>query len=525
MHQASTRLIRMTDDGRPFTPDYKDLFSTLIASLPLNVHRVHFRSYPFSFTTEEAIVNLRYLKLTRSSRSQDIKDPSKIVVTTSTTTFSMTPEIAKALCQRFILSHFIESVSEKNLVIFKDKALWKLTPKGIVIVSRFVKRNGVDTPIINNLLSSSYNTMQLVILERDVETDTILQDPFMIEVIFRRFVGIKPNIVASNIPDSSDDYIDGCTGVRIMEQKFIESSNYCFNGLSAFLWLMRCCTTMTYSEAIGIATIFVNHNLIVRENAESSSKSDNFKFSSSKNDIYMLTDKGLSIAGWDSLTISTLPTISKSKFFFIGTNRRKPMIIKNTRSRYIQKVDLEPSLISQKENFYDASTNVLNNETNYKRLHVILKDPALRFQFRVFLQQNYCEENLSFYLESMELFQFAEHATNMISIQESLTKAYDVYNAFLAEGSPCELNLDYALKQSLADCMTAIVLSDEETMKKTLNYVVELFDKAQEQVFRLMARDSVPKFLQSASQPNDDTSHFQKLTRPSSTARLILQAS
>lgn len=517
MHQASTRLMRMTADGRPFTQDYKDLFSTLIASLPLSTHKVHFRSFPFSFTTEEALINLRYLKLTHSTRLPDAKNPSRIIVTTSTTTFSMTQDVAKTLCQWFILSHFIESVSEKNLTTFKDKALWKLTPKGITILSRFVKRNGVDTYVINDLLASPYNTMQLVIIERDVETDMILQDPFMIEVIFRYFVGTKPNF-SSNTLDSPDDYTDGCVGVRIIEQKFIDSSHYCFNGLSAFLWLMRCCTTMTYSEAIEIATIFVNHNLIIRENTESLSKSDNFKFSSSKNDIYMLTEKGLSVTGWDVLNVSLLNMASsKQKFFSIGSNRKKQSIIKSVQSFATRKTDSESSLISQKENLYDAATSLLNNETNHKRLFIILKDPALRFQFRVFLQENYCEENLLFYLESIEFFQFAEDATDSISIHNALTKAYDMYNAFLAEGSPCELNLDYVLRQSLLECMTAFVPSDEATMKKTLDSVVKLFNKAQKQIFRLMARDSVPKFLQFVTQLKNNTNQFQKPLRPSST--------
>lgn len=437
----------------------------------------------------------------------------------------MAEDIAKLLCQRFILSHFIESVNEKNLTIFKDKAIWKLTPKGIAIVSRFVKRNGVDTPAINDLLASPYNTMQLVILERDPETDAILQDPFMIEIIFRHFVGIKPNIVSMNIQDSPDDYTDGITGVRIIEQKFIESSRYCFNGLSAFLWLMRCCTTMTYGEAIEIATIFINQNLIIHENPESS-KNDNFKFSSSKNDLYMITDKGFLISGWRDYDVYSISTVSaKPKFFFIGANRKKQTTIKSVRPRIIQRADPESYLAFQKDIFYDTNTGLLNNETNHKRLFIILNDPALRFQFRVFLQENYCEENLSFYLESIQFFQLAEHAKDSMSIQESLTKAYDLYNAFLVEGSPCELNLDYALKQSLADCMTTIVLNDNETMKNTLESVVRLFDKAQKQILRLMARDSVPKFLQSITQIRNDTNQFQEFIKPTFSTHPISQTS
>lgn len=38
MHQTSSRLLRMTDEERPFTRDFEDLFSTLIVSLPLSAN-------------------------------------------------------------------------------------------------------------------------------------------------------------------------------------------------------------------------------------------------------------------------------------------------------------------------------------------------------------------------------------------------------------------------------------------------------------------------------------------------------
>jgi GTPase-activating protein SST2 len=86
-----------------------------------------------------------------------------------------------------------------------------------------------------------------------------------------------------------------------------------------------------------------------------------------------------------------------------------------------------------------------------------------------------------------------------------------LYNAFLAPGSPCELNIDHALRNSLAGRMTRAV-GDEESMLKSLHEVVELFEHAQVSVFKLMSsvsiicnsakraqltfiQDSVPKFV------------------------------
>lgn len=61
-----------------------------------------------------------------------------------------------------------------------------------------------------------------------------------------------------------------------------------------------------------------------------------------------------------------------------------------------------------------------------------------------------------------------------------------LYNAFLAPGSPCELNIDHNLRNSLAGRMTRAV-GDDDSMLKSLQEVVSLFRDAQSSVFKLMS--------------------------------------
>lgn len=61
-----------------------------------------------------------------------------------------------------------------------------------------------------------------------------------------------------------------------------------------------------------------------------------------------------------------------------------------------------------------------------------------------------------------------------------------LYNAFLAPGSPCELNIDHNLRNSLAGRMTRAV-GDDDSMLKSLQEVVSLFRDAQGSVFKLMS--------------------------------------
>jgi hypothetical protein len=74
-----------------------------------------------------------------------------------------------------------------------------------------------------------------------------------------------------------------------------------------------------------------------------------------------------------------------------------------------------------------------------------------------------------------------------------LTNLYllGLYNAFLAPGSPCELNIDHQLRNSLASRMTRAV-GDDQGMITSLREVASLFDEAQNQVFKLMASVCCP---------------------------------
>ncbi|GFF40759.1 developmental regulator flbA [Aspergillus udagawae] len=465
MHQTSSRLLRMTEDDRPFTKDFMDLFSTLMVSLKLDSHRVRFTKYDHTFTSEEAINNLGSLKFSQSNRMPDPKDPSRIVTTTTTTTFSMAKEMARSVCQRFVDARFIEPVDGKALPIFPLKgALFQLTPKGINILQRFCQRNGITARHVIDVLESPRNTMQLVNLERDTETDKLSHDRATIEVIFRRFAGQDgPNVkssISTSDSDSLSDYSNGLVGVKMAKERKINDKIYMntFTGKAAVDWLMDCSTTIERRETVLIAELFVKYGLITMLQEDKGYPQPDASivvFQPSKYAIYGITERGQRVCGW----------IARDK---------------------------------SRETFYD--NRGMPKDSNNARLNHILHDPALRLLFREFLRFSLCEENLSFYLDVSE-FTAAYHKAEKMgafkkadAVRETLAAAYGLYNAFLAPGSPCELNIDHALRNSLASRMTKAV-GDDESMFKSLQEVVQLFEMAQTSVFKLMSSDSVPKFL------------------------------
>lgn len=486
MHQTSSRLLRMTTDERPFTRDFKDLFSTLMVSLKLETHRVRFSKFEHTFTAEEAINNLGSLKFSQSNRMPDPKDPSRIVTTTTTTTtFSMAKEMARSVCQRFVDARFIESVDGRFSSQFPLKgALYQLTPKGINILHRFCQRNGITARHIMDIIDSPRNTMQLVILERDSVTDAISNDKGTIEVIFRRFAGQDgPNIkssVSSSDSDSLSDYTNGVVGVKMARERKIGDKLYqnTFTGKAAMEWLMDCCTTIDRRETMEIASLFVRQGMIacfLEDKSYMAHDPSATLFQPTKNAIYGVTEHGQRICGWIA--------------------RERPP---NSST---------PSTSSA------PTTAVAPRDSNNARLHHIIQDPALRLLFREFLRYSLCEENMSFYLDVSDFtanYRRAEKAgafSKMDTVRETLASAYGrsfnyltaffffssvvltvigLYNAFLAPGSPCELNIDHALRNSLASRMTRAV-GDDASMVKSLTDVVQLFEAAQLSVFKLMS--------------------------------------
>ncbi|KAF4592511.1 Regulator of G protein signaling pathway [Ophiocordyceps camponoti-floridani] len=476
MHQTSSRLLRMTDDDRPFTRDFKDLFATLVVSLlPLSAHRVRLSKVEYTFLSEDAINNLGSLKFSQSNRMPDPKDPSRIVTTTTTTTFSMAKDMARSICQRFLEARFIESADGKYQQVYNMKgSVWQLTPKGITVLDRFCSRNGIQQKQVGEL--SSINSAQLVILERDQISDKLLNDLGTIEVIFRRFVGsdgrnLKASPTAAD-SDSLHDYRDGLTGVKMAAERKINGRIYrdTFTGKATTDWLMDCSTIVDRRETVEIATLFVEYGLIealVQDKVFIQQNTGYNLFQPTKHSIYQLTQRG--------------------KDLISGNGSR--------------------GRASGSEGGAGSQRNGICRDSNTQRLDKILTDPALRLLFRENLRETHCEENLSFYQDVTEFVrsckaairqaQKSPTATSMDSIKEIMAQAYGIYNAFLAPGSPCELNIDHQLRNNLATRMTKAVGQDN-SMIDTLQEVTTLFEDAQNAVFKLMASDSVPKFLRNA---------------------------
>jgi len=357
-----------------------------MVSLPLTPHRVRFRMIDHTFTSDEAITNLGSLKFSQSNRMPDPKDSSRVVTTTTTTTFSMAKEMARSVCQKFFEAKFIESVEGK--FDFQSKnSVWQLSPKGILILERFCSRNGIQSAHVKAVIESTRNPHQLVILERDIETDKLHHDEQTVEIIFRRFVGASVNESTSSDADSIHEFSKCDVGVRMTKHRPTPQKPYehVFNGKNTAEWLMDCCTMVDRREAIEIGELFLAMKLIAHVETRGSST-----FVPTKNALYYVTPKGEQVAGW------TLPDETS---LAADANAAKAR---------------------------DGSSR----DSNSNRTNIIIRNPSWRLLYREFLKETMCEENLSFYLEVQAFnsqYQAAVNTTGdhkIETIRETLAAAY-----------------------------------------------------------------------------------------------------
>lgn len=259
------------------------------------------------------------------------------------------------------------------------------------------------------------------------------------------------------------------------------------------------------------------------------------------------------------------------------------------------KLNRRVSAAERLRNEYLDTGNYNSRDSNTNRLKQILEEPALRSLFREFLKQNFCEENLSFWLDVQD-FKRRFHTTSSATAvkpgektpsssggggmasavgrrlaggasgktsnsgsqsqsgytamerhqQDLIAMAFVIYNTYLAPASPCELNIEHNLRSELVSYMNKVLNDakgpDGEGLASVnakdygnqrdqppsspgwssalgssgveerraavqanvpraplhasqLQMMVRLYERIQDHIFRLMATDSVPRFI------------------------------
>jgi GTPase-activating protein SST2 len=192
----------------------------------------------------------------------------------------------------------------------------------------------------------------------------------------------------------------------------------------------------------------------------------------------------------------------------------------------------------------DSPADKRTKESNTERLKFIIDNPTLCHLFRDFLRDNFCEENLAFWLEvqdfkrkfnitstaSSAAFQRPlpersgpgtgkAHTAGQQAMEQHhgalIQQAYEIYTTYLAPSSQSELNIDHGLRNELSAYLSEVMQGLTGTPFQgrleadqlssfnatQLQMMIRLYERIQTHVFRLMATDSVPKVCSYPSTP------------------------
>ncbi|KAI7884558.1 hypothetical protein K492DRAFT_142726 [Lichtheimia hyalospora FSU 10163] len=288
-----TTLMRVTKAGRPYCQDLNDLFAALVIQHGLKDHRYRFRTISNSFVLNEAIQVLGHLQFTHISKTPDPAHPTRLIATRTTTTFTMSPHMARTLGQYFATSRLLENAVDPTNRVMKDKVIWILTPKAKFVIQDFAKRAQVSIAHIQPALLK-IESFNVAVLERLHDHDDMIAfaRPNM-TIAFKTMMAYLP--MESLMADDA--------GVLGIETKHLEEYQYTFFGYQAYEWICEYTTAVTKEEAETVAAEYVLYGWISqvldKSDRDNSVKDDSVTFRMGRNTMYHVTSRGRQVLGWD----------------------------------------------------------------------------------------------------------------------------------------------------------------------------------------------------------------------------------
>ncbi|KAI8639874.1 hypothetical protein BD408DRAFT_484516 [Parasitella parasitica] len=278
-----TTMMRVNSKGRPYAKDLFDLYSALLIQQPLADHRSLFRTYPSTFTTDEAVESLGHLEFTHLVSAPNPLDASNPILTRTTTTFSMSRAMAKTLGQHFINARLAENATDPQNRTMKDRGIWSPTPKGKFMIQDFSHRARVPIKHMQAHLAR-IQTFSIVQFERLLDDDQI---SFSRQNMIDAFKTMMEWLPTDHI---MIDDIGGVNNDNLIEYKDT------FYGYQCFEWISEYTSVVSNEESEMIAAEFVQYGWMLQVLDKSdkilSRKDDSTLFKYDRRTQYYLTEKG-----------------------------------------------------------------------------------------------------------------------------------------------------------------------------------------------------------------------------------------
>ncbi|KAH3666218.1 hypothetical protein OGAPHI_004407 [Ogataea philodendri] len=345
--------------------------------------------------------------------------------------------------------------------------------------------------------------------------------------------------------DSHVQYYVSSRGVRMFRNKVLEKPDgmkkvvgNCFSGKAMVQWLLDCTDVFSQEEAVRMAGLFLNLGLIRLLDPEDPAAKP--RFSPKRDSFYFLTDEGMELVQWNHTVKSGNSSDEDSDS---GSSTTKPdhrgsgLTLQDVLNDPGIKYQFRTHLVDE---FSVENLEVYNDismlEKKFKTLKKLLKLKEREKQFMM--------------LTPTRSKRKATISAAVIKLStDCLGETFNIYTSYLAEGAPFELNLNSRLKHEISCIMTQTeaytprpakttvselsvptkLTPDPSTGKKdpskltldlqnlklvdppapsptdrsiapileALAEIMPLFQQVKKHTFGMMAKDSLPKFMES----------------------------
>lgn len=511
-----------------------------MVQISIGTHRYLFRNYNNTFTSEDAIQTLGSLRFSHTVRVPDPNDPSRLLRTTTTTTFNMARDMAKALCQQFVWARLFENAVDPQARSFRDRGMWQLTPKGVFLVHDFCQRTEIAAEITKKLHDTA--GFQLVRIERNADDDQMVLSRPTMGILFRIMLSSLPMHGERRITNNSNitPATSGTGPKRTESMSSTSSSTSSGSGFHA-PFSMSSQTSSVVSDRLLDGNLLASATLAVRRTNKHTAGGNNkmrLLFSSQMCCDWLTEtctlanrDEAEEIAnsllkyGWIEFQNESkhqqAVNAYKSQMLRVTANGKQivqqfeigGICVESDGSVLLERNAMrQGSICSTTSSAAAAAAALANQDAQHGRLKQILDDPHLRSLFKDFLSANFCEENLDFWIDYTTLRRKCRNQSPAMPSQNQrdlLDDAYSLWKMYLAPHATSELNVDHTLRQEMDRLVTTMESKGSighhlhsntahlhaATPSQSLRMMLKWFDRVEEHILRLMASDSVPKFV------------------------------
>lgn len=368
----------------------------------------------------------------------------------------------------------------------------------------------------------------------------------------------------SPLYDSTHPYLSYHIG---LQHHYLEEYTHTFFGYQCFEWLMQYTTVVNRGEADMVAGELVLYGWIAhildKSDLGNNTFDDSVLFRTSRNALYHITERGRLVLGWaDSRSSAKSVSSTSSQKDSNGKTKKQQkqqlqqLQHQSLTSIYASGEHPRPASISNSETDVLTSTD---DAAQFVRLRQILEDPLLRMYFRIYLKDNFCDENINFWVDyfAMRKKKKAQHTKN--GLKDMISDSYAIYDTYLKSKAVHEVNIDHTLRKNIDALVkstfsivydpkkhgnsnspsssappfaspavtphsaTTTAISVNAPLAQCLHDLMKLYDQVNDHLCKMMAQDSVPRFLRTSKYQKLLNAHLPPLPPPKPTPEQLQQ--